>query len=52
MGVVSGAVLEKGGKVTGVVPFAMIDSGGEKEKVPSMVKVVLNELGRENVGGS
>ena len=33
MGVVSGAVLEAGGKVTGVLPAAMIASGGEREAV-------------------
>lgn len=33
MGIVSGAVLEAGGKVTGVLPAAMIASGGEKEAV-------------------
>ncbi|KAJ3552945.1 hypothetical protein NP233_g12759 [Leucocoprinus birnbaumii] len=33
MGVVSGAVLENGGKVTGVVPHAMVVSGGEKSKL-------------------
>ena len=33
MGVVSGAVLDAGGSVTGVLPAAMIASGGEKEAV-------------------
>ena len=33
MGVVSGAVLDAGGKVTGVLPAAMIASGGEQEAV-------------------
>lgn len=32
MGVVSGAVLEAGGTVTGVIPYAMVVSGGEKEQ--------------------
>lgn len=32
MGVVSGAALEFGGKVTGVIPYAMVASGGEKEQ--------------------
>lgn len=31
MGTVSDAVLEAGGKVTGVMPHAMIVAGGEKE---------------------
>lgn len=30
MGVVSGGVLQRGGKVTGVVPYAMVAAGGEK----------------------
>jgi hypothetical protein len=33
MGVVSSAVLEHGGKVTGIVPHAMVISGGEGSKV-------------------
>ena len=33
MGVVSGAALEAGGKVTGIIPYAMIVAGGEKEAV-------------------
>lgn len=33
MGVVSGAALDAGGAVTGVLPAAMIASGGEKEAV-------------------
>lgn len=32
MGLVSGAVLEKGGKVTGVIPYAMAAAGGEGSK--------------------
>ncbi|KAI0345081.1 hypothetical protein BDW22DRAFT_1353927 [Trametopsis cervina] len=32
MGVVSGAVLEAGGTVTGVIPYAMVVSGGEREQ--------------------
>lgn len=52
MGVVSGAVLEKGGKVLGVVPAAMVKAGGEGDKGESetgAVHVVLNEEGREMV---
>lgn len=49
MGVVSGAVLEHGGKVTGIVPYAMTIAGGESEKVGSRVDVQLNEAGREKV---
>jgi len=56
MGIISGAVLEGGGEVTGVVPWAMIKAGGEGDKgvgaenVGSKeLHVVLNEKGRENV---
>jgi hypothetical protein len=49
MGVVSGAVLEGGGQVTGVVPFAMVAAGGEGEKAPTSLNVVLDEAGREKV---
>lgn len=52
MGVVSGAVLEKGGQVLGIIPAAMIKAGGEGEKGetdPEEVHVVLNEKGREKV---
>ena len=54
MGIVSGAALEHGGHVTGVVPFAMIAAGGEGDKAdgtpetPS-VTYLLNERGREKV---
>lgn len=56
MGIVSGAVLDGGGDVTGVVPAVMLSAGGEgekyngngKSKVPA-VNVVLNERGREKV---
>ncbi|KAJ7702206.1 hypothetical protein B0H17DRAFT_1043179 [Mycena rosella] len=48
MGVVSGAVLERGGKVTGIVPYAMVAAGGESEKVNS-VNVTLDEVGREKI---
>ncbi|GBE84564.1 LOG family protein [Sparassis crispa] len=50
MGIVSGAVLEKGGRVTGVVPYAMVAAGGEGGKVEEAdhgSKVILNEAGRE-----
>ncbi|KAF8636538.1 hypothetical protein AX17_003350 [Amanita inopinata Kibby_2008] len=51
MGLVSGAVLECGGKVTGVVPYAMTVAGGEQEKVASdaSLRVQLNEVGRERI---
>jgi len=54
MGVVSGAVLEKGGNVTGVIPFAMVAAGGEAEQTKSSKEalkglVALDERGRENV---
>lgn len=32
MGVVSGAALDAGGQVTGVIPYAMVVAGGEKEQ--------------------
>lgn len=32
MGVVSGAVLDEGGKVTGIIPYAIHALGGEEEK--------------------
>ncbi|KAJ6488471.1 hypothetical protein C8R47DRAFT_480055 [Mycena vitilis] len=49
MGVVSGAVLEHGGKVTGVVPHAMVAAGGESEKGDSGLNVRLDEAGREKI---
>jgi len=49
MGLVSGAVLEGGGKVTGVLPYAMVRAGGEGDKIASRPAVALNETGRENV---
>lgn len=54
MGVVSGAVLEHGGDVTGVVPYAMVAAGGEDDKTSGSPKTpsvtyVLNERGRERV---
>lgn len=57
MGIVSGAVLEGGGEVTGVVPIAMVAAGGEGDKGEEKVEpysqdvnVALNEKGREKVG--
>ena len=48
MGVVSGSVLEHGGKVIGVIPRAMVAAGGEKDKVEENdATVQLNEIGRE-----
>ncbi|KAJ3486504.1 hypothetical protein NLI96_g4207 [Meripilus lineatus] len=52
MGLVSGAALAAGGKVTGVVPFAMVAAGGEQEqkaKATLSALVALDEKGRENV---
>ncbi|KAJ7043086.1 hypothetical protein C8F04DRAFT_1073636 [Mycena alexandri] len=49
MGIVSGAVLERGGKVTGIVPYAMVAAGGEGVKASSQVNVVLDEAGREKI---
>ncbi|KAF7441128.1 hypothetical protein PC9H_001477 [Pleurotus ostreatus] len=48
MGVVSGAALEKGGRVTGVVPYPMLVAGGEQDKT-SPSKIRLNEKGREKI---
>ncbi|PFH50692.1 hypothetical protein AMATHDRAFT_47712 [Amanita thiersii Skay4041] len=49
MGVVSNAVSHGGGKVTGIVPYAMVAAGGEGEKVASKVAnhVKLNGAPRE-----
>ncbi|KAH8102959.1 hypothetical protein BXZ70DRAFT_1006140 [Cristinia sonorae] len=52
MGIVSGGVLKTGGKVTGVVPYAMVAAGGEKEQTDTPLgygKIVLEERGRESV---
>ena len=55
MGVVSGAVLDAGGSVTGVLPAAMIASGGEKEAVRTAAQMqaaaaaMCDGLNRENV---
>ena len=49
MGTVSGTVLSGKGKVTGVVPYAMVAAGGEGEKSASKYTVELNEKGREEV---
>ena len=47
MGAVSGAVLEAGGDVTGVVPYAMVAVGGEIDAVKSTkaAHVMLKEEG-------
>lgn len=52
MGTVSGAVLEGGGKVTGITPYAMVRAGGEGEKTDTGAKVRLDEEGREAVSES
>jgi len=49
MGVVSGAALERGGEVTGVVPEAMVAAGGEGSGDPSTLHVFVNEPGRESI---
>jgi hypothetical protein len=58
MGVVSGAVLEGGGEVTGVVPWPMMKAGGEGDKGIGASKVAgdkrftaikSGEKGREKV---
>jgi len=48
MGVVSGAALSNGGKVVGVLPRAMVATGGEIKKVDS-AKIFLDDVGREEV---
>lgn len=53
MGLVSGAVLQDGGDVTGIVPYAMIAAGGEGDKGNpgnDSKDVLINERGREKVG--
>lgn len=56
MGLVSGAALEAGGDVTGVVPLAMVAAGGEGDKNEAgnssggdKINIILNEKGREKV---
>lgn len=53
MGVVSGAVLERGGKVVGIIPSAMVAAGGERDKLDTndYATVTLDEAGREAVCG-
>ena len=51
MGIISGAVINAGGEATGIVPWAMVKAGGEKDKGVGVEKVyvVLDEEGREKV---
>lgn len=49
MGVISDAVLEGGGKVTGIVPYAIFASGGEKEKAGASTSGGVNSMEREKV---
>ncbi len=54
MGIISGAVLQKGGEVTGVVPEAMVAAGGEVAQTngsiqDNAVQLALNVQGRDNV---
>ncbi|OSD02013.1 hypothetical protein PYCCODRAFT_1435695 [Trametes coccinea BRFM310] len=51
MGAVSGAVLEHGGEVTGVTPYAMVAAGGEVDQSQGIHKphIQLKEKGREKV---
>ncbi|KIL69637.1 hypothetical protein M378DRAFT_156869 [Amanita muscaria Koide BX008] len=48
MGAVSAAVLQEGGEVTGIIPYAMVASGGEKDKVTSdkTVREGMNDMQR------
>lgn len=53
MGAISAAVLEGGGDVTGIIPYAIIAAGGEGVKentTEKRVDSVLKETGREKVG--
>ncbi|TFK87914.1 hypothetical protein K466DRAFT_615416 [Polyporus arcularius HHB13444] len=51
MGAVSGAVLDAGGDVTGVVPYAMVAVGGEVDQTKGhhAPHILLKEKGREKV---
>jgi hypothetical protein len=51
MGLVSGAVLDGGGQVVGIVPRAMVAAGGEGAKINGSLAsyAILNEPGRETV---
>lgn len=50
MGVVSNAVLKGGGKVTGVIPYAIFAAGGEgKQNNKCETHVALNGASREGV---
>jgi predicted Rossmann-fold nucleotide-binding protein len=50
MGVVSNSVLAHGGRVTGVIPYAMVIAGGEKAKGDKEQMVEVEDAGRERVG--
>ncbi len=41
MGVVSGAVIDAGGRVTGVIPYAMVAAGGEKEQADGEIQAMI-----------
>jgi predicted Rossmann-fold nucleotide-binding protein len=54
MGIVSGAVADEGGQVTGIIPYAIHAAGGEKDKGNGVAKTesvaeVLNEDRRGHV---
>ena len=51
MGAVSGAALEAGGDVAGVVPYAMVAAGGEVDQSKGIhaPHIALKEKGREKV---
>ncbi|RPD59202.1 hypothetical protein L227DRAFT_586761 [Lentinus tigrinus ALCF2SS1-6] len=51
MGAVSGAVLEAGGDVTGVVPYAMVAAGGEVSQTQENRRppLMLKQKGREKI---
>lgn len=57
MGIVSGAVSDQGGQVTGIIPYAIHAAGGEKDKGDGVAKTesvaqVLNENRRGHVRDS
>jgi len=49
MGVVSGAVLEHGGRVTGVIPLPMVAAGGEGKQGEASAHVHLDKKGSESL---
>lgn len=52
MGLVSGAAIDAGGEVIGIIPHTMAKVGGDKEKVKSIVANHIPDKGREAVSHS